>query len=179
MISRKQSRQVLDGALSCHKNYLAGSYKGYYITIDYKKPVYIVYIHATFDNLSGQAQFESFLKEYKQHTPYLSKAVAMEHTITLRIAEANPKKLVPSVLNDIIEPIIKQLLLCKYETSCSNCGNNDEVINCYEISGRHQFFCEQCIAEITQNYKEIKAMLERKYEKPPAYNYSIKKMNLK
>ena len=85
MISNKMNEQVLDGALSYHKKYLAGAYKGFYITIDYRPPVYIVYIHATFHNPAGKAQFESFLEEHEQTAQYLSKAEVKEHTIKLRI----------------------------------------------------------------------------------------------
>ena len=154
MISKKMNEQVLDGVLSHHKNYLAGTYKGYYITIDYKPPVYIVYIHATFYNLPGKAQFESFLKEYEQTAKYLSKAEAKQHTIKLRIIEAKPKKLVPSVLNDTIEPVIRQLLGCKYDTGCINCGDDDSEIDCYEISGYHHYLCKECVAEIEQEFKD-------------------------
>lgn len=154
MISQKMNEQVLDGALSYHKNYLAGTYKGYYITIDYKPPVYIVYIHATFDNLPGKAQFESFLQEYEQTAQYLSKAEAKQHTIKLRIVEAKPKKLVPSVLNDTIEPVIRQLLNCKYDTGCINCGDNDGKIDCYEVSGYHHYLCTECVEEIEQEFKD-------------------------
>ena len=83
MISKKMNEQILGGALSYHKNYLAGPYKGYYITIDYKPPAYIVYIHATFDNLAGKAQFESFLEEHQDTMQYLSKAEAKQHTVKL------------------------------------------------------------------------------------------------
>ena len=154
MISKKMNEQVLGGALSHHKNYLAGSYKGYYITIDYKPPVYIVYIHATFYNLPGKAQFESFLKEYEQTAQYLSKAEAKQHTIKLRIIEAKPKKIVPSVLNDTIEPIISQLLACKYDTGCINCGDNEGDIDCYEVSSYHHYLCAECVAEIEQEFKD-------------------------
>jgi len=154
MISKKMNEQVLGGALSYHKKYLAGPYKGYYITIDYKPPVYIVYIHATFDNLAGKAQFESFLKEYRDTMQYLSKAEAKQHTVKLRIIEPKPKKLIPSVLNDTIEPVIRQLLGCKYDTGCINCGDNDGVIDCYEISGYHHYLCEECIVEIEQEFKD-------------------------
>lgn len=154
MISKKMNEQVLGGALSYHKNYLAGPYKGYYITIDYKPPVYIVYIHATFDNLAGKAQFESFLEEHQDTMQYLSKAEAKQHTVKLRIIEPKPKKLIPSVLNDTIEPVMRQLLNCKYDTGCINCGDNDGVIDCYEISGYHHYLCEECIVEIEQEFKD-------------------------
>jgi len=154
MISRKMNEQVLSGALSYHKNYLAGPYKGYYITIDYKPPVYIVYIHATFDNLPGKAQFESFLKKYKLSMQYLSKAEAMQHTIRLRIIEPKSKKLTPSVLNDTIEPIIRHLLSCRYVTGCINCGDNDGKIDCYEVSSFHHFLCEECVVDIEKEFKE-------------------------
>lgn len=154
MISKKMNEKILDGALTLHKKYLSGSYKGYYITIDYKPPVYIVYIHATFDNLPGKAQFESFLEEHQSTMQYLSKAEAKQHTVKLRIIEPKPKKLIPSVLNDTIDPVITQLLRCKYDTGCINCGDNDGQTHCYEISGYHHYICEECVKEIEKEFKE-------------------------
>lgn len=145
--------KLLDGSLTAHKNYVSGFYKGYYITIDYKPPVFIVYIHATFDNLSGKAQFEGFLKEYQKATSYVSKAEAKDHTVKLRIVQPKPKKILISTLNDIIEPVISQLLACKYETGCINCGVNDVPIDCYVISGYHHYLCEQCVREIEENFQ--------------------------
>lgn len=154
MISKTMNEQVLDGTLSYRKNYLAGTYKGFYITIDYRPPVYIVYIHATFDNPAGKAQFDSFLQEHEQTAKYLSKAESKEHTIKLRIIEAKPKKLVPSVLNDTIEPVVRQLLGCKYTTGCINCGDNNDEIDCYELSSFHHYICKKCIAKIEQDFKD-------------------------
>jgi len=166
MISKKLNEQVLDGALTYHKNYLAGSYKGYYITIDYRKPVYIVYIHATFYNLSGKAQFESFIKEYEKTAPNVSKAEEKQHTVKLRIIEPKQKKLTPSVLNDAINPVIRQLLGCKYDTGCINCGDNDVTIDCYEISGFHHYLCKDCVAEIEQEFKDKQIELKEIVSNP-------------
>ena len=102
MISKKMNEQVLGGALSYHKNYLAGPYKGYYITIDYKPPVYIVYIHATFDNLAGKAQFESFLKEHQETMQYLSKAEAKKVAAEKKAAEESKKAEAESVLKKLL-----------------------------------------------------------------------------
>lgn len=160
------NKQVLSGALSYHKNYLAGPYKGYYITIDYKSPAYIVYIHATFDNLPGKAQFESFLKKHEASIQYLSKAEAKQHTIKLRIIEPKPTKLVPSVLNDTIEPVIRHLLCCRYVTGCINCGDNDGKIDCYEVSNYHHYLCEECVVDIEKEFQEKQIELNEITSKP-------------
>lgn len=159
MISKKMCEQLLEGSLTHYKKYLAGTYKGYYITIDYKPPVYIVYIHATPHNMAGKAQFDSFLEEHEESTQYLSKAESTEHLVKLRILEPKKKKLILSVLNDAIQPIITQLLGCKYQTGCINCGTSDREINCYEISGYHHYLCEECIVEIERGFKDKQIQL--------------------
>lgn len=186
MISKRLNKQVLGGALTHHKNFLAGPYRGYYITMDYKPPVYVVCIHATFDNLPGKAQFEAFLKKHQETMQYLSKAEAKAHTIKLRVLEPKPKQKVPHVLNETIEPIIRQLLGCKYVTGCIDCGDNDGEIDCYEISGYHHYLCTECIDRIKRNFKEMQAMSEERaccnliknICRKNTPNYSIKKMNL-
>lgn len=152
MITKKMCEEILDGSLTLHKKYLCGFHKGYYITIDYKPPVYVVYIHATYDNEAGKAMFESFLKQHRDSTQFLSKAEAKGHVIKLRIIEPKPKKLIPEAMNNILNPIITQLLGCKYETGCINCGTNDVKIDCYEISTYHHYLCEQCIREIEGDF---------------------------
>lgn len=150
MISKKLSEQVLEGSLTHSKNFLAGTYKGYYITIDYKQPAYIVYIHATPDNSPGKAQLESFLIEHQESMQYLSKAEAKDHVVKLRIMDPKQKKIVVSVLNDTIEPVIRKLLGYKYNTGCINCGDNNEDVACYQVSGFHHYLCEKCIVDLKQ-----------------------------
>ncbi len=166
MISRKMNEQVLDGALRYHKKYLDGPYKGYYITIDYKPPVYIVYIHATFYNLPGKARLEAFLKEHESTTQYLSKAEAKQHTIKLRIIEPSQKKWIPNAINDSINPVIQQLLACKYQTGCINCGDNDVKLDCYDVSTYHHYLCEECVVEIEQEFKDKQIKLKEQLSDP-------------
>lgn len=170
MISRKMNKQILNGALIRHRNYLSGSFKGYYITIDCKPHVYIVYIHATFYMLSNQVQFQTFLKEHKRKMQYLSRAEELDHTIKLRIVRPTCKKIIPSVLTDAIEPIIMQLLENSYDSGCIGCGNNDGKIDCYEICGYHYYLCEDCIRE---NQTEL-SIINRMFKN--SYRYPVKKM---
>lgn len=162
MIRKKMNKDVLGGALSYHKNYLAGPYRGYYITIDYKKPVYVIYIHATFYNLRGAEKFKAFINEYKKTTQYVSRAEARQHTVKIQVVEPKQEHLTPSALNDAINPVIEQLLVCRYDTGCINCGDNDGVIDCYEISGYHHYLCEECVRDIEEEAKnkqiELKAI---------------------
>lgn len=178
MIRKKLNKHILNGALTHHKNFLAGFYKGYYITIDDKSPVCIVYIHATFDTLSGKALFETFLKEYQKSMLHLVKFELTSHSINLRILQPKSKEDLLFIFNETIETIIEQLLKHKYVTGCIDCGDNDGKIDCYEIVGCHQYICEECIARIKENFKIIKAnpKYTSVFKKKP--NYSIKKMNL-
>lgn len=159
MITKKMCEQILDGSLTVYKNYLAGTYNDYYITIDFKKPFYTIYIHATYGNDAGKAMFEAFLKQHRDDTAYLSKAEAKDHVIKLRVLEPKPKKLIPSAMNDIIKPVITQLLGYKYETGCINCGTNDVDLSCYEIATYHHYICEECIQKIEQDFIDKQSKL--------------------
>ena len=170
MISRKMNKQILEGVLAWHKNYLSGSCKGYYITIDCKLHVYIVYIHATFDTMSGQAQFQTFLKEQERKMQYLSRAEEIDHAIKLRIVKPKCKKIIPSVLNDTIEPILLQLLKCGYDAGCIGCGDNVGKMDCYEICGYHYYLCEDCIRE---NQPELSIISQRFKDR---YRHPVRKM---
>ncbi len=170
MISRKMNKQILEGALVRHKNYLSGSFKGYYITIDCKPHVYIVYIHATFDMISAQAQFQTFLKEHERKMQYLSRAEEIDHAIKLRIVKPKCRKIIPSVLSDAIEPIIMQLLKNGYDAGCIGCGNNDGKMDCYEICGYHYYLCEDCIRESQPELSIINRMFKN------SYRYPVRKM---
>lgn len=170
MISRKMNKQILEGALLRHRNYLSGSYKGYYITIDCKPHVYIVYIHATFDTIYGQTQFLTFLKRHERNLQYLSRAEEIDHAIKLRIVKPKCKKIIPSVLNDAIEPIIMQLLTDGYDAGCIGCGNNVCKMDCYEICGNHYYLCEDCIRK---NQPEL-SIINRMFKN--SYRYPVRKM---
>lgn len=166
MISKKISRQILDGTLVKRKNYLFGSYKGYYMTIDCKPHVYIVYIHATFDTLSGQMQLQAFLKDHEKKMQYLSRAEDIGHAIKLRIVRPNCKKIIASVLTDAIEPVIEQLLENEYDTGCIGCGDNDGKMDCYEICGFHYYVCESCIRQSQYELSYISKMFKKSYRHP-------------
>lgn len=159
-MNKKMCAGLLDGSLTHYKTYLAGNYKGYHITIDYKTSVYIVYIHATCDSESGKAQFDSFLKEHEGSTQYLSKAELKEHYVKLRIIDPKQKKIVTSVLNDTISPIITRLLGCKFVSGCIQCGDSKKELSCYEISGYHHYLCEDCIEKIEQDFKDKQVQLK-------------------
>lgn len=170
MISRKMNKQILEGALKRHKNYLSGSIEGYYITVDCKPRIYNVYIHATFDMISAQAQFQSFLKEHCKKMQYLAKAEELDHAIKLRIVKPECKKIIPSVLNEAIEPIIIQLLKHGYDAGCIGCGDNDSKMDCYEICGNHYYLCESCIQK---NQLEL-SIINKRFKN--SYRYPVKKM---
>lgn len=153
-----------------HKNYLSGTCKGYYITIDCKPHVYIVYIHATFDTLSGQAQFQTFLKEHERNMQYLSRTEETHHAIKLRIVKPKCKKIIPSILTGAIEPIIMQLLKNGYDAGCIGCGSTEGKMDCYEICGNHYYLCEDCIRK---NQPEL-SIINRMFKN--SYRYPVKKM---
>ena len=172
MINRRMNKKILEGRLTWRKNFLVGEYQGYYITIDCKQRIYAVYIHATFNTFPGQAQLQSFLRTHVKRMPYLAEAEDRGHNIKLRIVKPTCKKMIPSILNEIIEPIIMKLLECRYDTGCISCGDNETKMDCYEICGNHYFVCEYCIRENQQEISMITKMFQDKYRQP------FKKMKL-
>ena len=151
MIGQKMCDELLDGCMTDYKNYIGGCYKGFHITIDFRKPVYIVYINATPSNEAGKAMLESFLVGHKSNVKYISKTESKEHTVKLRIVEPKPKKNLSKVLNDAIKPVITELLNCKYHSGCINCGENADNLSCYEIYGFHHYICDDCVPEVESN----------------------------
>lgn len=154
MISKKMCEQILDNSLTAYKKYMDGIYKGFRIIIDPRYQYYVVYIHATPSNDTGKALFEPFLEQHQKNMKYLTKAEVKEHYVKLKISNPKPRKTLPDVLNRIIDPILSQLLNCKYRTGCINCGDTKKQLECYEIYGYHHYLCDTCIQEIEASFQE-------------------------
>lgn len=65
MVNETILTQILDGCLRDYYRYLAGNYKGYYITIEPAPGEYIIKINADASNDPGNQQLNRFLEQYK------------------------------------------------------------------------------------------------------------------
>lgn len=154
MIKEKIRSQILNGSLQDYKKHLAGSYRGFYITVDLISPSYIVRINASSPNDEGNAALQTFIEQQKNANKHLTKVDVYNHTVALTISSPNLLKNLPNVLNNIIEPIINYLSNGAYSSGCENCGNSMTQVECYEINGLHHYVCESCVSEIEGTLRE-------------------------
>jgi len=154
MMKEKLRSQILGGALQDYKKHLAGSYRGFYITVDFISPQYIVRINASSPNDEGNAALKAFAEQQKTANKHLNNVAIYDHAIVLSIRMPNLAKNIPSTLNGIIEPIINYLINGIYSSGCENCGNALEQISCYEINGQHHYICEACVGDVQGSLQE-------------------------
>lgn len=153
MIKEKLRSQILGGALQDYGPYLAGVYRGFYITVDLPAQ-YVVRINASSPNDEGNAALKAFAEQQKTTNKHLNNIAAYNHSIVLAIRTPNLSKNLPTVLNGIIEPIINYMVNGMYSSGCENCGNALEQIHCYEINGQHHYICEACEGDIQGSLQE-------------------------
>lgn len=157
MINEKLRSKILDGALQDYKRHLAGYYKGFYITVDFVSPQYVIRINASSPNDAGNISLKTLVEQQKAGNKHLNKVDVYSHTIVLSVKTPNLAKNLPNVINDTVEPIIN-MINGAYSSGCENCGDTLEQIECYEINGQHHFICENCVSEIQgalQNQQDI------------------------
>lgn len=154
MIKENIRCQILNGSLQDYKHHLAGCYNGFYITMTFSSPYYSVRINASPKNDETDTGFHTFLEEFKRSHKHLSNAEIFQHLILLTVTGPNLRKNLPDVLNEIIKPVIDQLLNCSYTSGCENCGSNASVPECYEINGTYHYLCESCVHEVDKSLYE-------------------------
>lgn len=148
MIKEKLRAQILGGSLQDYKMHLAGSYRGFYITVNFVSPQYIVRINASSPNNEGNATLKSFAEQQKSSNKYLNKIDIYNHAIVLYIKVPNLAKNLSNVINNTVDPVINYMISGAYSSGCEQCGNVTERIECYEINGLHHYICEGCVGEI-------------------------------
>lgn len=154
MIKEKLRAQILGGALQDHKNHLAGSYRGFYITVNSVPPQYIVRINASSPNDVGNVALKTFAEQQKIQNKHLNNVEVYSYAIVLTIRTPNLLKNLPTVMNSAIEPIINYLSNGMYSSGCENCGNALEQISCYEVNGLHHHFCDGCVDSIQASLQD-------------------------
>ncbi len=148
MVNETILTQILDGCLQDYSRYLAGNYKGYYITIEPAPGEYIIKINADASNDPGNQQLNRFLEQYKNSENPVSRIQTHTYMCVVWISEPRLETAVPIILNKIINPVIDYLAENGYSSGCDKCGNSSETLNCCEINGGHHFQCRKCIHEL-------------------------------
>lgn len=161
MIKESLRTKILNGSLKDYKNYLAGCYQEFYITIDFAAPYYLVRVNASSPNDSQNALLAAYLEQQKNSNQALVKSEVYNHAFLLTIKEPNLKKNLPDVLNGLLNPILTYLSANGYATGCENCATQTEQLNCYEINGMHHYVCNSCASQIQgalqQNQQAIRS----------------------
>lgn len=145
------AKKILPGAqVSVNKEkVIKGSYRGYYISITPElglvSAVYKIIINATKqtpDNIDG---INFFINKQREKQP--DRLISIEHMeqafiITLDISKKVSKCHV--AINQIVDETIDFLKLEGYDTGCSICGSNTEILSPFLSNGRESFMCSDC-----------------------------------
>lgn len=157
MIKEKLRSQILNGALTDYKQYLAGCYRGYYIVVNFQSPHYIVNVHATAPNEASFSDLQMFLSQQQKAVKLLAKTDIRKNSILMSIATPNLLKNLPKVLNDAIEPLLAKLQSIGCTSGCGNCGDTNAQLSQYGINGTHQYLCDACAQQIEESLQENQA----------------------
>ena len=148
MIKEKLRSQILNGSLQDYQRHLAGSYRGFYMTVDFVSPHYFVTINTSSPNDERNAALKTFAEQQKVSNKHLAKVDVYNHAVMLTIKAPNLAKNLPTVMNGIVEPIVNYMINNTYSSGCESCGSSVEQIECYEINGLHHHICGTCAGEI-------------------------------
>lgn len=157
MIKEKLRLQILNGALTDHKQYLAGSYRGYYIVINFQQPHYIVNVHATTPNETCLSELQMFLSQQQKEIKLLAKTEMRKNSIFMFVATPNLLKNLPKVLNDVVEPLLTKLDSMGCTSGCANCGDTNAQLSQYGINGTYHYICDACAQQIEESLQEQQA----------------------
>lgn len=141
---------ILGGSLQDYKRYLAGNYRGYYVTITPVNTTYEVYVNATSSSDPGNAQLGAYMQRQQEQEKLLREVRAYEHAIQLTVQAPNLLKNLPNVLNQIIEPLIQYLSMGGYTTGCECCGGCAGQVDIYEVNGVANYLCGNCAANVEE-----------------------------
>lgn len=154
MFNKKVRTQILGGCLEDFKAYLAGTYKGYYITLENQAGRYLIKINATSPDDNGNTSLGSCLSQQARLHKQLVQTQTYDHCAVLTIQGPNLAKNIPPVINEIVDPVISYLVMNGYVSGCEHCGNTQERPDCYEINGGCHYLCRSCTEEIQRSLQE-------------------------
>lgn len=159
--------QILGGSLTDCRNYLAGLYKGYHITMDIINKQYVLFINCSSSNDEGNNNLKTYLLRQKETIKQLANVTVYPNSIALTIQPPGLLKNLPNTINAIVEPIINYLISGQYVSGCSECGTSADQISCYEINGSHHYICHSCSQNIEESLRtQQQDILSRKSSLP-------------
>lgn len=161
MLNEKLCSQILGGSLIRYSNYLAGSYRGYYVVIYQLPYAYNVQISATLQTDNGNAMLNAYLQNYKTTQKKLTTYQTTPYSFTLTVKAPNLVKNAPAAINEVVEPVIQYLMGNMYISGCTHCGSTFSALHNYQVNGTSVFLCEECAAKLqtslAENQKKVQA----------------------
>lgn len=156
MLSEKWRVQFLDGALTDHKSYVSGRYRGYNI-VCYEingKSTQIVNIPAFSESDPGGGELNTFVNTLLPLYKQFKAAAADGHSLTLTFVVETPKRFV-QIANDIVGRVVLYLTQNGYTSGCAGCGSLSGA-ELYCVNGRYLWLCPDCAAKYSRELEERK-----------------------
>lgn len=149
MLSKKLCRQLLDGNLQDYGKYIAGTCKGFYVTVNTaENGMYVFHISAHSDNDPGNNLLRSYVESRKSTIEQIESADVGENCVTIVSTRTFLIKKVPAHVNEAVMPIIDYLASSGYSSGCMQCGGQNAQVDCYNINGANRYLCNDCAAKI-------------------------------
>lgn len=152
MLSNKLCRQLLNGNMTDHKQYISGTCRGFYVTVNTTgNGMFSFQISAHSDNDPGNVALRSFVESRKSVTKQIQSVSVNDNYITIVSTRAFLAKKIPEHLNEAIMPIIDYLANNCYVSGCMQCGTQYTQVDCYNINGAHRYLCSNCAGRIEES----------------------------
>lgn len=155
MLSKKLCEQFLGGALTDHRTYVSGRYRGYHV-VSYmlNGSAQMINISATSELDPDGGELNTYLNTLLPLYKQFKTATADGHSLTLSFAAATSKKFV-TIANDIVSRVVSYLAQNSYTSGCSGCGSQSGA-ELYCINGHYMWLCADCAARYSQELEERK-----------------------
>lgn len=149
MLSKKLCSRLFDGTLTDHKQYISGTCKGFYVTVNTTESLlFNIQISAHSENDPENAALRDFAEAHKSVAKQIQSVDVGRNSITVVSTRTALAKNIPAHLNEAIMPIIDFLADNGYVSGCMQCGTREAQVDCYEINGRHHYLCEDCVKKV-------------------------------
>lgn len=149
MLSKKLCSQLLDGNMTDHNQYISGTCRGFYVTVNTtENGMFSFQISAHSENDPGNAVLRSFVESRKSATEQIQSVCVNDNSVTVVSTRTFLAKKIPEHLNEAIMPIIDYLANNRYVSGCMQCGTQYSQVDCYNINGAHSYLCSDCAGKI-------------------------------
>ena len=155
MLSEKLRRQLLDGNMTDHNQYISGTCKGFYVTINTtKNGMFNLKISAHSENDPGNAALRDFVESRTSAAKQIQSVSVTNNHVALVMTRTALAKKIPAHVNEAVMPIIQYLANNYYESGCMRCGTQSAQIDCYDINGEHHYLCGDCVGKVEEELME-------------------------